>query len=139
MSSHVQLDPPLHCCSKQLSIASFNGKHVVIVHLEGPFHPRTARTNYLASGRLRLRPCICVCIRASASASVLLHLRPCVCVCVRASPCPSARLRVRPCSCVSVCPSVCPSVRLQVGPCEPCVCGSGTNIYICDRPCDRQN
>ena len=38
-----------------------------------------------------------------------LHLRPCFCICVRASARPSSRLRVRPCFCVSVRPSV--SVR----------------------------
>ena len=69
----------------------------------------------------------CICVRASASASVLLRLRPCVCI--RPSASASVHLRLRPCVCVSVRPSVCPSVRLQVGPCGPCVCGSGTNIY----------
>ena len=67
-----------------------------------------------------------VSVHHRASASV--RLRPCVCI--RASACPSARLRVHLCFCVSVRPSVCPSVRLQVGPCGPCVCRSGTNIYM---------
>ena len=55
-----------------------------------------------------LRPCFCVCVRASASESVLLRVRPPVCVSARASACPSVLLRVRPPACVS-------SVRLQVG------------------------
>ena len=77
-----------------------------------------------ASVLLRLRPCVCVWVRASspclcvsvrlsACPSVLLRARPCFCVPVRASACPSVLLRVRP-------PIVCPSVRLQVGTLNIC-------------------